>query len=224
MEAPGPLPTSISSPQSQGMFILWSEFTGRLDLQNPEFWFPPCKLSAPPLAGWVCTYFGWEAPSSRGSRKRVSNVLFRPPEPGHQRRRELVLWGMSRESGGISQLLMGEESWEGREGGGGTLPLQLGFKDLLPATQLIVDGTHQSLTYILASATGSDSSVFFFFCPGFGVYLQDCKFVDEVLPVWVLFQYWFEESSGRSFLQALDTPYSYVLLKHLAPESGPRCD
>lgn len=121
----------------------------------------------------------------------MRNVLFRPPEPGHQRRRELVLWGMSREGGGISQLLMGEESWEGRERGGGTLPLQLGFKDLLPPTQLIVDGTHQSLTYILASATGSDSSGFFgvFFCPGFGVYLQDCKFVDEVLPVWVLFQY-----------------------------------
>lgn len=84
--------------------------------------------------------------------------------------------------------------WErspGREGKGeeGTLPLQLGFKDLLPPTQLIVDGTHQSLTYILASATGSDSSGLFFFCPGFGVYLQDCRFVDGVLPVWVLFQY-----------------------------------
>lgn len=90
----------------------------------------------------------------------MRNVLFSPPEPGPQRRRELVLWGMSREGGGVSQLLMGEESWKGETGGGGTLPLQLGFKDLLPPTQLIVDGTHQSLTYILVSATGSDSAVF----------------------------------------------------------------
>ena len=48
----------------------------------------------------------------------------------------------------------------GRGRGRGALPLQLGFKDLLPPTQLIVDGIHQSLTYILASATGLDSAVF----------------------------------------------------------------
>ena len=49
----------------------------------------------------------------------------------------------------------------GRRGGGREdTSLQLGFKDLLPPTQIIVDGTHQSLTYILVSATGSDSAVF----------------------------------------------------------------
>lgn len=33
----GPPAHGISSPGSRGMFILWSEFTGPLDLQDPEF-------------------------------------------------------------------------------------------------------------------------------------------------------------------------------------------
>lgn len=124
----------------------------------------------------------------------------------------------------VSHSCYGRGVLAGKGSGRGDTSLAAWVQRPAPPTQLIVDGTHRSLTYILASATGSDSPVFFFFCPGFGVYLQDCKFVDGVLPVWVLFQYWFEESSGGSFFQALDTTYSYVLLKHLAPESGPRCD
>ena len=64
----------------------------------------------------------------------MRNVLFSPPEPGPQRQRELVLWGMSREGGGVSQLLMGEESWEGEAGGGGHFPCSLGSKPAPPNT------------------------------------------------------------------------------------------
>lgn len=77
-----------------------------------------------PSSCWVGLHLFWVgSPILQEKQERVRNVLFRPPEPGHQRRRELVLWGMSREGGGISQLLMGEESWEGREGGGGDTSL-----------------------------------------------------------------------------------------------------
>lgn len=71
-EAPGPLPTGISSPQSRGMFILWLEFIGCLSgLTRSRVLAFPSQLSAPPLAGWVCIYFEREAPPSSGNRKRV---------------------------------------------------------------------------------------------------------------------------------------------------------
>ena len=46
-----------------------------------------------------------------------------------------------------------------RRGEGGHFP-SAWVQRPAPPTQLIVDGTHQSLTYILVSATGSDSAVF----------------------------------------------------------------
>ena len=50
--------------------------------------FPP-EPSGPPFAGWICVYFGWEAPSSEAGRGYgMINVLFRPPECRHWWRRK----------------------------------------------------------------------------------------------------------------------------------------
>ena len=55
-----------------------------------------------------------------------------PPRAQTPEEEELVLWRIRGKGGGVSWLFMGEESWEGEAGEGGTLPLQLGFKGLLP--------------------------------------------------------------------------------------------
>lgn len=91
----------------------------------------PHKLSAPPLAGWVCIYFGWEAPSSSGSRKRVQHekCSLQTPRAQTPEEEELVLWRMRGKGGGVSWLFMGEESWEG-----GHFPCSLGSKACSPNT------------------------------------------------------------------------------------------
>ena len=65
-------------------------------------------------------------------------------------------WGGWEKGVGVFQAVIGKESREGERG----LPLQLGFKGLLPGTKLKMDGSHQNLPYILASVTASDSAGF----------------------------------------------------------------
>lgn len=59
-------------------------------------------------------------------------------------------------------LLIGEESWEGERHWGperGDFFCSLDSKTCSPKTKLKMDGTHQSLPYILASVIASDSAL-----------------------------------------------------------------
>lgn len=97
----------------------------------------PHKLSAPPLAGWVCIYFGWEAPSSSGSRKRVQHEkcsLQTPPEPRPRRKKSLCCGGLG-EKGVVSPGCLWERSpGRERQGKGGHFPCSLGSKACSPNT------------------------------------------------------------------------------------------
>lgn len=201
----GPCPPAYPPLSPRGCLYSGQSLAGRLDLQNPEFWFPPTNCQPLLLLGGSAPIWGGKPPSSRAiGREMFSSV---PQSLDPRGGGSLCCGDEQRRRWGVSQLLKGEESWKGETGGGGHFPLQLGFKDLLPPTQLIVDGTHQSLTYILASATGSDSAVFVAQVLSIPARPQICGWG---LPVGVLFQYWFEESSGGSFFfcRPLDTPYS----------------
>lgn len=66
-----------------------------------------------------------------------------------------------------------------------------------------MDGTYQSLPYILASVIASDSAL----CVTLGVYLCEYEFVDGVLYAYVLFCYDFEQSSSGSLSQGASMSY-----------------
>lgn len=92
-------------------------------------------------------------------------------------------------------LLIGEESWEGERHWGperGDFFCSLDSKTCSPKTKLKMDGTHQSLPYILASVIASDSAL----CIIPEVSLFKCEFVDGILYVYILFCNGFEQSSS----------------------------
>lgn len=86
----------------------------------------------------------------------MRNVLFRPPECRPWWKRKPGLWRLGEEEGWCRLAVIAKESRRGDRG----LPLQLGFKGLLPGTKIKISGTHQSLPYILASVTASDGAGF----------------------------------------------------------------
>lgn len=103
-EAPGPLPTGISSPQSRGMFILWLEFIGCLDLQDPEFWLSPHSCQPLLWQGGSASILSGRLrpPVEAGRGYSMKNVLFRPPECRPGWRKKLGLWRMGEEGGLMS--------------------------------------------------------------------------------------------------------------------------
>lgn len=69
-EAPGPPPTAYPPLGPGGCLYSGQSLQDVWTYKIQSSDFPP-KLSAPPLAGWVCVDLGWEASSSSKCRKKV---------------------------------------------------------------------------------------------------------------------------------------------------------